>query len=110
MRDIRTMVAMRWIALPAAAAALAACTAAPVTEMPAATAPAAKPQSEAAAKPPGPLNADGTPLTRAEANAQCWMRYDRTAGTLEAKAKLVEKCADEKMAGVDASDRRKPAR
>jgi hypothetical protein len=110
MRDIRTMVGMRWIALPAAAAALAACTAAPVTEMPAATAPAPRPQSEAAAEPRRPLNADGSPLTRAEANAQCWMRYDRTGGTLEAKARLVEKCADDKMAGVDARDKRKPAR
>jgi hypothetical protein len=38
-------------------------------------------------------------MDRTEANAQCWMKYDKTAVSLEAKAKLVEKCADEKLKG-----------
>jgi hypothetical protein len=83
--------------------ALAGCADKSVNEMPpaaaapaAATAPAAKP---AAAAPVQAEKSDVTPMDRAEANAQCWMKYDRTNASLEAKAKLVEKCSDEKMKG-----------
>ena len=38
-------------------------------------------------------------LERHEASAQCWMRYDKSGGSLDAKAKLVEKCINDKMAG-----------
>ena len=105
---------MRWIALLAAAIMLTACAAAPVNEMPAAAAPApaAQPPREAEAEPARPLNEDGTPLERHAASAQCWMRYDRSGGTLEAKARLVEKCINDKMAGTDTRDTKKkgPAR
>ncbi len=43
-------------------------------------------------------------LERHEASAQCWMRHDRSGGSLDAKAKLVEKCINDKMAGVDKQD------
>jgi hypothetical protein len=72
---------------------LAGCASKPVGEMPAAaTAPAAAAPSPAA-------QADAPPMDRPEANAQCWMKYDKSNISLEAKAKLVEKCADEKMEG-----------
>ena len=79
----------------AALTLLAACTTQPASEMPAATtaAPAAKPAAAAVAEDPDP------PMERAEANAQCWMKYDKSGGSLEAKAKLVEKCAADKMKG-----------
>jgi hypothetical protein len=96
--------------------AVAACTSKPVNEMPAAAAAPsdAKPEAAADAKPDAKTDAkpevverakpmrdrgDVTPTDRAEANAQCWMKYDKSGGTLEAKAKLVEKCSDDKMKG-----------
>jgi Flp pilus assembly protein TadD len=63
---------------------LAGCAQTPVNEMGAsATAAAAAP-------------ADAPPMERHEASAQCWMKYDKSGGSLEAKAKLVDKCITEK--------------
>lgn len=84
---------------------LAACASKPASEMPAAAAttsaatpaPAAKPDIKPDA--PAAQQSDAPPMDRTEANAQCWMKYDKTAVSLEAKAKLVEKCADEKLKG-----------
>jgi hypothetical protein len=88
---------------------LAACANKPASEMPAAAAttsaatpaPAAKPDIKPDTKPAAPAapQSDAPPMDRTEANAQCWMKYDKTAVSLEAKAKLVEKCADEKLKG-----------
>jgi hypothetical protein len=86
---------------------LAACANKPASEMPAAAAttsaatPAAKPDIKPDTKPAAPAaqHSDAPPMDRTEANAQCWMKYDKTAVSLEAKAKLVEKCADEKLKG-----------
>lgn len=96
--------------------ALAGCASQPVNEMPATAAtpaadakpeakpdtkPDAKPDTKPAAKPAAAAEEKGdvTPMDRAQANAQCWMKYDKSGGTLEAKAKLVEKCSDDKMKG-----------
>jgi pectin methylesterase-like acyl-CoA thioesterase len=89
-----------------AAALLAACASKPGSELPAtAAAPAAatpaasqtqtaaKPDSKPDAKP----DAAAGPLLRHEAAAQCWMKLDRVNASLDAKAKLVGKCIDEKM-------------
>lgn len=85
-------------------ALLTGCAAKPESEMPTAlkpeTAPAATQMAPAAA-------ADSAPAPRPqrhEASAQCWMRHDRSGGSLDAKAKLVEKCINDKMAGVDKQD------
>jgi hypothetical protein len=57
---------------------------------------AATPATPAAATP------DPEPIPeRHEASAQCWMRFDKSPGTLEAKAALVDKCINDKMAGRD---------
>lgn len=108
------MIMTRCLILFAAALALAACARPAVSEMPAAATPGAAPAAGTAASTAEsrPLNPDGTPLERTEANAQCWMRYDKTNVPLEAKAKLVEKCANDKMAGVDSKEtpKKKPAR
>jgi hypothetical protein len=86
--------------------ALAGCANKPVSEMPAASAapagtatptPAARPDSKPAAA--AEEKGDVTPMDRAEANAQCWMKYDKANASLEVKAKLVAKCSDEKMKG-----------
>lgn len=101
--------------------ALAGCTGTPVSEMPAAltsssAAPAASPASATAGTPtpqakpaaatataarakPIAEKGDVTPMDQAEANAQCWMKYDKSNVSLEAKAALVDKCAAEKMKG-----------
>ena len=101
----------RWLVLVVGALALSACASGPVNEMPAAaTVPAAAPPATGEAPSTGPVNAEGLPLERHEASALCWMRYDRTPGTLEAKAKLVDKCITDKMAGVDNDPKKKPAR
>jgi hypothetical protein len=86
------------ILVAALGVAVAGCAGKPASEMPVAAQPAAPaaataPAAAAAAK------SDVTPMDRAEANAQCWMKYDKTAVSLEAKAKLVDKCAAEKMQG-----------
>jgi hypothetical protein len=86
---------IRLVALAAAGLSLAACANKPIGEMPTA---AAKPAAPAA-KPAPAQQADQPPMDRAEANAQCWMKYDRTNVSLEAKAKLVDKCATEKLSG-----------
>ena len=84
-------------------ALLAGCAAKPDSEMPTAL----KPEAAPAAAQVAPAAADDTPaprLERHEASAQCWMRYDKSGGSLEAKAKLVEKCINDKMAGTDRQD------
>ena len=85
-------------------ALLAGCAAKPESELPTAlkpeTAPAAA-QTAVADDAPAPR------LERHEASAQCWMRHDRSGGSLEAKAKLVEKCISDKMAGIDKQDTNK---
>ena len=82
-------------------ALLAGCAGKPDSEMPTAlkpeTAPAAA-QTAAADDAPAPR------IERHEASAQCWMRYDKAGGPLEVKAKLVEKCINDKMAGIDRRD------
>jgi len=57
----------------------------------AASSPGEMPAVAAAAEP------DAPPLEMHEASAQCWMKYDKSGGGLDAKAKLVDKCIDEKM-------------
>ena len=79
----------RLAVLAAFALSLAACASKPAGEMPAAT--------TAAAKPAAVEQADEPPMERSEAAGQCWMKYDKSGGTLEAKAKLVDKCIDDKM-------------
>ncbi len=82
-------------------ALLAGCAARPDSELPTALKPEAAPaaaQTAAAADAPAPR------LERHEASAQCWMRHDKSGGSLEAKAKLVEKCINDKMAGIDKQD------
>jgi hypothetical protein len=37
------------------------------------------------------------PMDVHEASAQCWMKFDKSGGSLEAKSKLVDKCIDDKM-------------
>ncbi len=44
-----------------------------------------------------PAEPEAAPLEMHEASAQCWMKYDKTGGSLDAKSKLVDKCIDEKM-------------
>jgi hypothetical protein len=79
----------RWTALAIVAVTLGACANKPASEMPAAAAapPAQTPQ-------PQPM-----PMERHEASAQCWMKYDRAPGGLDAKSKLVDKCIADKMSG-----------
>jgi hypothetical protein len=72
------------------ALSLAACASKPASEMPAAA-------TTAAAKPAAVEQADEPPMERSEAAGQCWMKYDKSGGSLEAKAKLVDKCIDDKM-------------
>ena len=69
------------------------CASKPASEMPAATTAAAKPAASAVEE------SDEPPMERSEAAGQCWMKYDKSGGSLEAKAKLVDKCIDEKMKG-----------
>jgi hypothetical protein len=83
------------LALLAALTLLAGCATQPSSEMPTA---GAAPASATAAK-PAVEEADDPPMERPEASAQCWMKYDRSGGSLEAKAKLVDKCITEKMKG-----------
>jgi hypothetical protein len=100
---------IRLFCLATAGLMLAACASKPASEMPATAAttsaatpaPAAKPGIKPDTKPAAPAaqQSDAPPMDRTEANAQCWMKYDKTAVSLEAKAKLVEKCADEKLKG-----------
>jgi hypothetical protein len=66
---------------------LAGCAQTPVNEM----GTAATTASTTAAAP-----AEAPPVERHEASAQCWMKYDKSGGSLEAKAKLVDKCIAEK--------------
>jgi hypothetical protein len=78
-------------------ALLAGCAAKPESELPTALKPETAPAA-AADEAPAPR------LERHEASAQCWMRHDRSGGSLDAKAKLVEKCINDKMAGIDKQD------
>jgi hypothetical protein len=54
----------------------------------------AAPAPAAAADQPPPK-----PVEMHDASAQCWMKFDKSGGSLEAKSKLVDKCIDEKMKG-----------
>ena len=100
---------VRFIVLMICGAVLAGCAATNPGEVPAAaaTSPAGSPAPATAASPtpPAPTPArveEETPPPkpeRHEAAAQCWMKYDKSGGSLEAKAKLVDKCIDEKMHG-----------
>jgi hypothetical protein len=56
-----------------------------------------------AAAPPAPV-AEPTPK-QYEASAQCWMKYDKATENLDAKAKLVNKCIDDKMKGASQAKR-----
>jgi len=75
-----------------------------VAEAPAAQ-PAPQPQPVVAARPqpaaqPAPPEPDPEPeeaMTRERASGMCWMRYDRSRASLDARMKLVDKCIDEKM-------------
>jgi hypothetical protein len=90
-RHPMTPIRLAFVAALALPLALGACASKPASEMPAATA-------AAAAKPaPAVEESDELPLERSEAAGQCWMKYDRSGGSLEAKAKLVDKCIDDKM-------------
>ncbi len=59
----------------------------PVNEM--ASSSAARPATETQAPPP----------EKHEVSAQCWMKYDKSAASLDAKAKLVDKCIADRMKG-----------
>jgi len=88
-------------------ALLAGCAAKPDSDLPAVLKSEAAP---AAAQTPAAAAADDAPaprLERHEASAQCWMRHDKSGGSLDAKAKLVEKCINDKMAGIDKQDTNK---
>ena len=96
----------RFIVLTAFAVALAGCAATNPGEMPAATtsaAPAASPAPAAANAPAAAEDAPAPRPERHEAAAQCWMKYDKSGGSLDAKSKLVDKCIDEKMHGGGAA-------
>jgi hypothetical protein len=58
---------------------------------PASTAPAAS--TAAADEPPPDVH---------EASAECWMKYDKSGASLDDKAKLVDKCINDKMKGTGA--------
>jgi len=82
-------------------ALLAGCAARPESELPTALKPETAPttaQTAAGDDAPAPR------LERHEASAQCWMRHDKSGGSLDAKAKLVEKCINDKMSGIDKQD------
>ena len=97
------------IYLAASALLLAGCTTPPggdaaATAKPTTTPTAAPAPAPAAASTTAPAAAtiepvDDPPVERPEAYAQCWMKYDRSGASLEAKAKLVDKCAADKMMG-----------
>lgn len=57
---------------------------------------AARPQSAAQPAPPSDPEPE-EPMTRERASGMCWMRYDRSRASLDARMKLVDKCIDEKM-------------
>ena len=84
-------------------ALLAGCAAKPESELPTALKPEAAPAAQTAAVDEAPAPR----LERHEASAQCWMRYDKSGGSLDAKARLVEKCISDKMAGIDKQDTNK---
>ena len=61
---------------------------------------AARPQPAAQPAPPPEADPDPEPeeaMTRERASGMCWMRYDRSRASLDARMKLVDKCIDEKM-------------
>ncbi|MBV9260022.1 MAG: hypothetical protein JO205_01490 [Pseudolabrys sp.] len=83
--------ATRFVTLAAAAALLGACAAGTAGSDRSAAVAAAPAQAAAAPEEPA------KPRDVHEASAQCWMKYDKSKESLEAKAKLVDKCIDEKM-------------
>ena len=50
----------------------------------------------AAAQAPG-AEAEPPPMEMHEASAQCWMQVDKTRAGIDARAKFVDKCINEKM-------------
>jgi hypothetical protein len=46
---------------------------------------------------PEPAEPPPQPVLRHEASAECWMKYDKSGGSLEAKTRLVGKCIDDRM-------------
>jgi len=58
---------------------------------------AARPQPAAQPAPPEPDPEPEEAMTRERASGMCWMRYDRSRASLDARMKLVDKCIDEKM-------------
>jgi hypothetical protein len=80
------------VIVAAAGFALAACAGKPASEMPAAAAAPASTTASPAAQPKAAIDVH-------EASAQCWMKYDKSTASLDARAKLVDKCIDEKMKG-----------
>jgi hypothetical protein len=88
-------------------ALLAGCAGKPESELPTALKPETAPAAAQLA-PAAPADEAPAPrLERHEASAQCWMRHDKSGGSLDAKAKLVEKCINDKMAGIDKQDTNK---
>jgi len=79
--------------LLAAAAVLPGCASTPGTES-APTAVAATPSAASAAPAEEP---PAKPMDVHTASAQCWMKYDKSGGSLDAKSKLVDKCIDDTM-------------
>jgi hypothetical protein len=69
-------------------------------------APASKPAVTAQTQPDKPT------LQPYEANAKCWMKYDQSKVSLDAKAKLVDKCVDDIMRaqGTPVASQKSPAR
>jgi len=55
------------------------------------------PAQAAAPAPATEPEPDAAPLETHQASAQCWMKYDKSGGSLEARSKLVNKCIDDKM-------------
>jgi hypothetical protein len=62
--------------------------------------PAGKPDTKPAATPAAAqASAPEKPMDVHEASSQCWMKYESSKIDLDAKAKIVDKCIDQKMAG-----------
>lgn len=97
--------ATRCVVIAGLAAALAACSSEPdglTTPWTAFAAPSAKPAPQpVSSSPPAAAEAPTShpPLKPYEASAQCWMKYDKSRMDLDAKAKLVDKCIDDKLKG-----------
>ena len=91
-----TRLACQLIVVSTLGFALAACAGKPGSEMPAA---AAAPSAAAPVAAAGHAAQPKAPVDVHEASAQCWMKYDTSTASLDARSKLVDKCIDEKMKG-----------